>query len=134
MKKILMSAIVLFLFSASILLFQISCSKIEAQTNNNIVQLNKILYTDFDGKIWLANYDGTGASQVNIAFPANVLFDASSPRLSLKISPDGTKLFFSGRNTSTNETGIYSCDLTGNNVQTVFVTSGNSQPILCGVY
>lgn len=134
MKKLLMSAVVLFLFSLSILLFQISCSKIEAQTNNNIVQLNKILYTDFDEKIWLANYDGTGASQVNIAFPPNVVFEVSTPRLALKISPDGTKLFFSGRNTLTTETGIYSCDLTGNNVQTVFVTSGNSQPILQGVY
>lgn len=134
MKKILMSAVVLFLFSASIVLFQISCSKIEAQTNNNIVQLNKILYTDFDGKIWLANYDGTGASQVNIAFPPNVAFEASIPRLALHISPDGTKLFFSGKNTLTTETGIYSCDLTGNNVQSVFVSTGNSQPILRGVY
>jgi hypothetical protein len=138
MKKLLMGTIILFLFSISIVIVQTSCSKSEAQTGqpnqNSLNQLNKILYVNFNGEVWTSNYDGTNATQVIIALPINVNLELSTPRFSVKLSPDGQKIFFSGSNSATNESGIYSCDISGNNVIPIHVSTGGTQPILTGVY
>lgn len=129
-----MGSVILCLFSLSIVLVQTSCSKSEAQNSTLDGQLNKIIYSNFDNEIWISNYDGSNAVKVNLALPANVVFESSLPRMSVKMSPDGKKIFFSGLNTATNESGIYSSDVTGNNVAIVKIGIGGAQPILGGVY
>jgi hypothetical protein len=132
MKKLLMGAIILCLFAASIVLVQTSCSKAEATPLNN--PLNKLLYIDFNNDVWICDYDGTNTTQIHFLLPANISLHFSAPRMAMKLSPDGTKLFFSVINTVTNETGIYSSDISGNNVAPVKMSTGGTQPILCGVY
>ena len=134
MKKLLMGSVILCLFSLSIVLNQTSCSKSEAQNSTLDGQLNKIIYTNFDNEIWISDYDGSNAVKVNLALPANVIFESSLPRMSVKMSPDGKKIFFSGTNTATTESGIYSSDISGNNVAIVKIGTGGAQPILGGVY
>src|SRR5687767_5654513 len=102
MKTLLMGSIILCFFSLSIVLIQTSCSKSEAQNSTLDDQLNKIIYTNFDSEIWISDYDGGNATKVNLALPANVRFELSFPRMSLKMSPDGQKIFFAGVNTATN--------------------------------
>ena len=131
-----MASISLFLFSLSILVFQSSCSKTQGQPQYRpqSTPIGKIIYATFGGQVFISNYDGSNANQVNFALPPNVNLDMSEPRFSIKLSPDGQKIFFSGDNTATGDTGIYSCDSTGNNVTVVNVSTGSTQPILCGVY
>ncbi|WP_140936631.1 hypothetical protein [Sphingobacterium lumbrici] len=74
MKKLLLGSIVLFLFSASGLMFQISCSKeVKAENtllqNEGLKQLGKISYKS-QGDYWLANYNGTGQQKLNIPLPS----------------------------------------------------------------
>jgi len=128
MKKIVLSTFVLFAFSASIILFQISCKK-EARadtsaTTTTVVQQNKIIYvkpgTAPGGEVWTANYDGTNAQKININLPTGLGFMAF-----VKISPDHKTLFLSLGAISTGIiNGIYSCNIDGSNL--VLVTSGNS--------
>ena len=135
MKKLLMSAVILFLFSISVLIVQTSCSKSEAQqTPDSATQIGKLIYVNFNGEMWTSNYDGTNAVQIILALPPNVNLDLTTPRMSVKMSPDGQKIFFSGQNSVTSETGFYSCDINGTNVVPVNVSTGGNQPILCGVY
>ena len=102
MKSLLMSAIILFLFSVSILLIQTSCSKTTAQTPNTINQLNKIIYFKNLNmgviEIWTANYDGSGATQVPLTLPPGIYFDTYISTNSLSISPDGQTIFFTCKN------------------------------------
>ena len=122
MKKLLMGAIVLFIFSSSILFLQTSCSKTQAQLNNNsVTQIGKIAFYkkwSTAAEIWTANYDGTNASQVPLTLPANVTIDGNCCTASLSVSPDGQKLFFSALNTSSGSsiTELYSCNINGSNL------------------
>lgn len=146
MKNLLLGAIILFLFSAAIVLVQTSCSKTTAQTPTSQDQLNKIVYVTRDARIWTANYDGTNATEIMIALPANIKVDMSLPNMSIKLSPDGQKLFFNAidtasRNNSTTgifDKSIYSCDISGGNVAPVILQSSGQnmleEPILCGAH
>ena len=132
MKNLLMGAIILFLFSISILVIQTSCSKSKAQTNSSASQLNKIVYAVNFGtpntQIWTANYDGTNATQVPLVLPTNISIDKNASYFALKISPDGQTIFFSAYDTSNpNYTpSIYSCNISGGSVLEVIPGSVGS--------
>ena len=132
MKKLLIGAIVLSLFAFSIVLVQTSCSKVHARPLDP--QLNKILYIDFNNDVWMCDFDGANTVQIHFALPPNVSLNFTSPRMAMKLSPDAQKLFFSAANSVTGESGFYSSDIFGNNVIAVKVSTGLTQPILCGVY
>ena len=128
MKKMLLGSIALLLFSTSLLIVQISCSKTNAQTSSNAVtQLNKIIFykqISTGKEIWIANYDGSGATQIPVALPPNVNWDLIVTSSSLSISPDGQKIFFTVSTTGSSPTSeIYSCDISGGNV-TLIATGG----------
>jgi len=130
-----MSAIILFLFSLSILILQSSCSKSEAGPTS-VTQLNKIVYTVNMGtpniQIWTANYDGSNPTQVPIVLPANIKIDGNANYYSVKISPDGQTIFFSTFDASAApaySTAIYSCSITGANVTQIIPASAGN-PIL----
>jgi len=138
MKKLLMSAIILFLFSLSILIVQTSCSKSEASPTG-VTQINKIVYTLHYGtpniQIWTANYDGSNPTQVPVVLPANIKIDTNANYYSIKISPDGQTIFFSTYDTSapTYSPAIYSCSITGTNLTEVIPASAGG-PILGGTF
>jgi hypothetical protein len=129
MKNLLLGSIILTLFAVSFSLIQISCSKTTAQTTSlNLTQLDKVIYakTSATGgggnpQVWTANYDGTNAIQIPIALSptTNIANDLNS--FSLRLSPDGQKIFFMGYETSTTPytAGLYSCNIDGSNVQIV---------------
>jgi len=128
MKQLLMGAIVLFLFSASVVLIQTSCSKTTAQSTNSINQLNKIVYFKNMNssvlEVWSANYDGTGASQIPITLPSGVSYDTFVMTNSLSISPDGQTIFFTclNSNGSSPVSEIYTCSIAGGNA--IMVATG----------
>ncbi len=142
MKNVFKGIAALMAFAISISLVQISCSKSDAQTNSNnnqnvVTQVNKILYTSYAGgihKLWIANYDGTNATQINIALPTGVQLSYGDSRFSIYLSPDGQKIFFFAGNTvSPGANSLYSCDVNGSNVQAV-VTSSTELLHLYGAY
>ncbi len=97
MKKLILGSISLFLFSLSIILIQISCSKTVAQQNNNSNQVGKIVFGKYipgGYEIWIANYDGTNAAPIPITLPPGVQFNLDVDSKGVKVSPDGQKLFF----------------------------------------
>lgn len=138
MRKLLLSSIVLFLFSASILMFQMSCKK-EAKADNPIVtqsdglkQLGKILYySRGDGGFWLMNYDGTDKKKLNIILPSGETDFGEA-----KLSPDGQTLFFTAWHpvmTSEKDiTSIYSCKLDGSGLTKLL--KGETSYWMQGVY
>lgn len=107
----------LIILTISVAIFQSSCSKTEAQSTNSATQVGKIIFTKYttaEFQIWTANYDGTNATQIPIILPANTNLNFSRPTSSLKVSPDGQKIFFTCSSTSTS-TEIYSCGINGGN-------------------
>ena len=123
MKKLLLSSIVLTLFSFSIILFQLSCKKdAVAQTGTaGLTQLNKIVYSvepvSNITEIWTANYDGTNKTKINITLPSATIEIGGSP----KLSPDGQKVFFEVNDVDpgTGKSYIYSANINGSNVALV---------------
>ena len=97
MKKLFIGSVILLLFSLSILVIQSSCSKTDAQNSTSTV-LNKLLFVTGNGgvtmKLWSSNYDGGNVTQVNLALPVGVRVDYNYPGFSIRLSPDGQKLFF----------------------------------------
>ena len=136
MKKVLLATIVLFLFSASLLLVQVSCSKSTAQITNPS-QLNKVLLTRFNFSstggptYWLVDYTGSNLTQIVPALPATVMLNDNAMDNEAALSPDGNKLFFKARDLSTG-LGIYSCDISGSNV--VRLTNIGTNDIISGAY
>jgi len=138
MKKILLGSIAFFLFAISIALLQTSCGKdANASPDNSIgtTQLNKILYIKVfsDAKpneIWIANYDGSGRTHVNVTIPSGY----SQPYAAF-LSPDGKKIFIkSVKSLSTNDvSAILSCNIDGTNVVEVIGTD-DGQPSIQGAY
>lgn len=105
MKKILMGSMVLTALSLSIIAFQVSCSKTaNAQTGSSsgITQQNKIIYHSYDStfpsqlgiKIWIANYDGSNATQIKVTLPSQDNWN-TFPTPVIRLSPDGKTLFMS---------------------------------------
>lgn len=131
MKRLLLSSIVLFLFSASIVLFQISCKKManadapSAQVDG-LKQLGRILYKGSSGKeIYIANYDGAGKQKVYFIFPSPTNTNDSVDGASL--SPDGKTVFLVLYSGNLNKTRLYSCNIDGSNLRLVVDYSDLSQ-------
>lgn len=142
MKNLFKGTLLLACFAISIGLIQISCSKSEAQTSSNnnqnvVTQVNKILYSSYTAgtfKLWTANYDGTNATQINIALPAGVTLEFGNSNFSMYLSPDGQKIFFFGGNPVTpGANSLYSCNIDGSNVVPV-ITSSTELLHLYGAY
>jgi len=118
MKKLLLSSIVLLLFSFSILLFQVSCQKeANANTNNTTTTQNKILFvksqTGQPREIWTANIDGTNQQKVNITIPSGKTIDDET----VEITADGSKIVLVLWNNATPSTGdIYTCNIDGSDL------------------
>ncbi len=111
MRKLLLSSIVLFLFSASIMMFQISCQKqanARTATGSNLVIFGKTNGSNVD--IWYCNPDGTGMQKVNIASSFNKIYRVTE-------TPIDNKIFFTARETSGVEPNLFSCELDGSNVR-----------------
>ena len=131
MKNKLKTATYILVFALAGVFFQISCSNDDASFQNAVVTptSGKLIYTKQSSgnqpAIWTSNYDGTNQTQVTLSLPANVeLSTINNNAASVKISPDGQKIFFVAYNTSTNLSSVYSCDLDGNNlVQVIAPTS-----------
>ncbi|RQO78871.1 hypothetical protein DBR40_03865 [Pedobacter sp. KBW01] len=96
--------------------------------NAGTTQLNKLIYSrityDAGGtykgaEIWTANYDGSAQTKINVSLPSGIVF-AENP--SPKLSPNGTKIFFTaGPSSSYNPTmasveSLYSCNIDGSSV------------------
>ena len=128
MKKLLLGSAALLMFSCAILIFQISCKK-DAMAQSPTSTTNKILIFkriigNFDGpfETWIANYDGSNATQILASVPG---WKLSNP----KLAPDGSKIFFIGSdsttiNTTSLATEIFSSNIDGSNVQRI--TNNNS--------
>lgn len=131
MKKILLSTIVLFCFSLSIILFQISCKKTaEAQgtapTTIEIPQQNKIIFIKnfFDGsrsssEIWTSDYNGSNRKKINIQLPTGASLRDEQPSL----SPDKKTMFFT--TSVQGKSSIFSCNLDGTNVKLIIENDVN---------
>ena len=136
MRKLLLATACLSLFAIVLTIVQTSCSKTSAQTLAP-TQVSKILYTSQASgnyKLWMANYDGTNATQINIGLPAGVTMQYGSSSFSMYLSPDGQKIFFFANNTvSPGANSLYSCNINGTNVQAV-VTSSTELLHLYGAY
>jgi len=126
MKKLLFSSIVLILFSISLAVIQISCSKTNAQTTSrNLLQLNKLVFTRQipagSEEIWTADYDGSNQTLVPVALPANFYIDTNAGTESTRLSPDGQTIFFLGNYTTSpgTQSSIYACNIDGSNFRLV---------------
>jgi hypothetical protein len=113
MKTIFKSSLVLLLFSVSLVLFNLSCSKesvAQPTTPQNVGLIVFVKVGDNSNNFWTAKYDGTGATKVTIAsFPAQ----AETDEASFQLSPDGKKVFFLLYIPSTQIQSIYSCNVDG---------------------
>jgi hypothetical protein len=80
--------------------------------------LNKILFVKFINasrpEVWVANYDGTNSSKVNITLPTGIEFEDGLENL--KMSPDGNKIF-------SPRAGINWHDAKGNKIKTITVAA-----------
>jgi len=123
MKNLLRSTLYLSVFALAGILFQISCSNSEnSNPQKTTTQLNKIIYSKQVGsdiQIWTCNYDGTNQTQIPITLPANLIVNNNNSQATPRLSPDGQTVFFVVLNTTTSLWSVYSCDITGNNLQQV---------------
>ena len=133
MKKLLMGSVALMTFSASILLFQISCKKDATAQSTQTTIKNKILYTKNvkatpsslpEPQIWIANYDGSSAQRINITVPTgtNPMFISECV-----LSPDATKIFFTVSIVGSSTGDVYSANIDGTNMIKILTgTADNS--------
>lgn len=135
MKKLILGSFALLMFSASMLIFQISCKKsAEAETPVSAIN-NKVVFLksrhNLGDEIWIMNYDGTGQMKVNVQLAAG-----QSISDEVRISPDGKKIFFvvaSGVNETYKE-DIYSCGIDGANLTKLYdMPAGSGNTILGNV-
>ncbi|MBL0883216.1 MAG: hypothetical protein IBJ16_07735 [Chitinophagaceae bacterium] len=123
MKKILQGALVLFTFALAVLLFQISCRK-QVLAEPTGAQMNKILYflgvppSVGPNELWMANYDGTNPTKINIVLPANITVGGEQ---GLSLSPDGKTIFFIGREQIgfVTKHHVYRCKVDGSNAERI---------------
>ena len=113
MKKLIMASAALFLFSTSIMIFQISCSKTaSAGTSINNGTASKIVFYTKQGMIGIKNADGTGTTSIiSPTLPSGFTLKSDGDT---DINSDGTQIFFVA-NSSTGRK-LFRCDLSGNNV------------------
>ena len=147
MKRIILTSAVLLLFALSISIFQISCEQdaiADTDANIGLIQLNKIIYTKHSREpesyeIWIANYDGTSNTKVNIMLPSGVFLGLGDD---VRLSPDGKKIFFTAgppvyfNGFTFAETGdLYSCNVDGSNVTKIVDRGGTNNDIkISGAY
>ena len=141
MKNLLKTTLYLSVFALAGILFQISCSNSENRTlSQNSTPIGKLIYYKnlFSGagnQIFTSNYNGSSETLVNVTLPSGVLIDLNTPEdLQLRMSPDGQKIFFIGVNTTTNFKILYSCDITGANLNEVIALNGTGNFRLGGAY
>lgn len=123
MKNFLQTSLMILAFVIGGVIFQISCSN-ENQINSsaNLAQLNKIIFTKGASSgqtIWVCDYDGANLTQIPITLPSDVTFNGTNGNAYPRLSPDGQTIFFVAFNSTTNNAGIYSCDISGNSLQVV---------------
>ena len=99
-----------------------------AQTNNSQIQLNKIIYyklspTSGAKEFWIANYDGTNKTKINIILPAGLVFSSDSRPV---LSPDGTKVFFTAGASVTSSSEIYRCNIDGSELMKIIDNDGGT--------
>jgi hypothetical protein len=144
MKRFLLSTLVLSCFAISTIAIQISCNKtIDAQTSGSTPSaIGKIIYrkvvtlgTGYTSEIWIANYDGTNTTKVNIVLPSGVYFDDG---LTLAMSPNAQKIFFTAGapdagypNVCTNG-DLYSCNVDGSGLSKIIDKGGITNRIQIG--
>lgn len=138
MKKILLSSIILFLFSVSIVLFQISCKK-EAVADVAVggtspSNLGVILYTkrsvSSTTELWTANYNGTNQKKININLGTGKSIETGF------LSPDGKLVFVVLQEKLSNNDIVintYSCQPDGSNLKRILGDENNSV-FVCNVY
>lgn len=137
MKNFIRTTAYFFVFAAAGILFQISCSNSDdvASLTAAPTVTNKLLIVKKTGvdqfSIWTADYDGANLVQITPTLPANMMIHYGNNGVSSgpnpKFSQDGQRVFFSAIHNTTGLTTIYSCDLSGNNVQEVLAAaSGES--------
>lgn len=118
MKKLLLSSIVLLIFSCSILIFEVSCQKeANARQNNNSSIQNKIAFTKHNeltevNEIWIANIDGTNQKKINLNIPSGKSLEDGS----FDIIDNGSKVVFTLWNNTTEGNEIYTCNIDGSNL------------------
>lgn len=122
MKNFFKTTLYLSIFALAGIFFQISCSN-DSVTQNSLLT-GKLIYTrqstGNQPQIWVADYDGTNQTQIPVTLPANVSISMTNNNgSSLKISPDGQKIFFVAFTTGTNLSSVYSCDINGTNLQEI---------------
>ena len=108
-----MASAVLFLFSASIMMFQISCSK-DANAGTSLINgtASKIVYLDNNRTtIYIKNADGTGTTtSINITLPSGYTLKQDGDT---DLSSDGNHIYFIAYGT---KKSIFRCDMNGANV------------------
>lgn len=136
MKKLVLGAIVLFVFSLSVVVTNMSCKKEAMAEGPGFPQpLNKFLFTkDFRGKsseIWMSNIDGSGQTKINVTLPAGQLIAPQA-----RLTADGKGVLFVTMDDAENTTGIYFCLLDGTSLKKVADSPGveNSALTLQGTY
>jgi Tol biopolymer transport system component len=122
MKKLLLGSAALLMFSLAIMIFQISCKKDAfaqrpTSTTGKILLLKSALGS-YNGpfETWIADADGSNQVQIIVNTPGWRLDPA-------KLSTDGTKIFFLGRDSATMSTSqrteVFSTDIDGSNLHQV---------------
>jgi Tol biopolymer transport system component len=142
MKKILLSSIILFLFSVSIVLFQISCKKEAVAdvavssaggSNLGVILFIKTVQNDkpnLSKELWTANYDGTNQKKINITVGTGKIIESGF------LSPDGKIVFVAFQEKLSNNDIVintYSCSPDGNNL-TRILGDDNKNVFVCNVY
>ena len=98
-----------------------------------VQQQNKILYIDNDSEdltFWIANYDGTNAQKISVAYPTGLQpgFDKK-----LTLSPDHKTVFFELEQSSGTTDYIYACNIDGTNLHVV-LSSNTIAPNVMAAY
>lgn len=110
--------------------------------SNGVIQLGKIVFlkniydanpnTTHSVEIWTANYDFSNATKVNVTIPSGRIVAR------VKLSPDGTKIFFSAYTLPTANTDgrhdIFSCNIDGSSLTKLTTSSATSDFELGGAY
>jgi hypothetical protein len=122
MKKLLLSSVILLLFSASVMLFQLSCKK-EVLAQIPALQQNKIIYLNqCNNLLYSANYDGSNKTVIPISLPAHYIVDDI-----LSISPDRKTIFISTLDTiKLGVPSLYRCNADGTAPQEIASQGGTS--------
>ena len=96
-------------------------------------QLNKILFRKNTpgNNIWMANYDGSSQTQINIAVPSGLYLTGEA-----SLSPDGKTIFVGLADNSSHINYIYSCNTDGTNLKKIIdgTSAGTDGLNIIGAY